>query len=123
MSWRTCAGGCRKTLPPLGELQRRKRGQSIMDPATLERLLIDRRLGELPPDAAALLDAYLQLEAGGRALAEEVDKTIAAAERVSRDEHPARDWPMPPLAGTRPVLRPARRRPGQPATVWIRRVA
>ena len=37
-----------------------------MDPTTLERLLIDRRLGELPPDTAVLLDAYLQVETGAR---------------------------------------------------------
>ena len=94
-----------------------------MDPTTLERLLIDRRLGELPPDTAALLDAYLQVEAGGRAMAEELEKSIAAAERALKAEPPARDWPMPPMAGTTVMRRSERRRPVRPAMVWTRRLA
>jgi anti-sigma factor RsiW len=72
-------------------------GAETVDAATIERLLIDRRLGELQPDAARLLEAYLELCPGARGAAEHVEATMTLARQaVSMEE--ARIGAMPPLS-------------------------
>ena len=72
-------------------------GAETVDAAVLERLLIDRQLGELQPDAARLLKAYLELCPGARGAAEHVEATVTLARQaVSMEE--ARIGAMPPLS-------------------------
>ncbi len=59
-----------------------------MNTETMERLLIDKRLGELPPDTAQLLDAYLAVNPDSAALAAEIDTILKLAGRAL--EPPAR---------------------------------
>jgi anti-sigma factor RsiW len=94
-----------------------------MDPTILERLLIDRRLGELSPDAASLLDAYLQMNPDARAIEAEVTATIDAAQRVLKDERPAQDWPMPTLSMPSATGMSGSTPFPWPAWQWYRRLA
>lgn len=55
-----------------------------MDTETLERLLMDRALGGLTPDAAELMTAYLAHDAAAAARAREFDAAAAAARAVLR---------------------------------------
>lgn len=55
-----------------------------MDTETLERLLMDRALGGLTPDAADLLTAYLAHDAAATARAHEFDAAAAVARAVLR---------------------------------------
>ncbi len=91
-----------------------------MNEDALERLLIDRHLGELEPDTAALLAAYLaadgQLERPAALLAE----TIELAGRVMRKDAPAFDRPMPRLAAPKNLHRVHH---GPRWIAWTRRVA
>jgi hypothetical protein len=67
-----------------------------MNHETLERLLIDRRLGELTDDAEALLDEVLRLTPDAALVAERVDATLHLAGRALRTiDSPA--TPLPPL--------------------------
>ncbi|HOB76342.1 MAG TPA: hypothetical protein PKG54_17665 [Phycisphaerae bacterium] len=50
-----------------------------MDSTTLERLLMDRALGQLSPDTEALLAAWLAEHPAARTLGEEIELTVAAA--------------------------------------------
>jgi anti-sigma factor RsiW len=68
--------------------------RTIMDIETLERLLIDRAAGELPPDTTALLDAFLEKEPELAALALRTDETIRLAKQVLDAPRPVR---LPPL--------------------------
>lgn len=53
-----------------------------MNTQTMERLLIDKRMGELSPDTAQLLDAYLALTPDSAALAAEIDTVLELAGRA-----------------------------------------
>lgn len=67
-----------------------------MDHETLERLLIDRRLGELTEDTEALLEEVLRLTPDAAPLVEKVDTTLQLASGALRPtESPAS--PLPPL--------------------------
>lgn len=68
-----------------------------MDAETLERLLIDRRLGELPPDAARLLDAYLELSPGERGIGARVETTLELARQAVSAER-SEVGPVPMLS-------------------------
>lgn len=50
-----------------------------LNPETLERILFDKSLGELPPDVEALLKAYLQDQPQAVHLAEETERTVNMA--------------------------------------------
>jgi anti-sigma factor RsiW len=65
-----------------------------MDTETLERLLIDRASGELPPDTIALLDALLEKEPELAALARRTNEAIRLAKEVLDAPRPVR---LPPL--------------------------
>lgn len=54
----------------------------IMDREVLERLLMDRALGALTPDVAAVLDAYVAMDAAAAARAREFDAAALAARQV-----------------------------------------
>lgn len=53
-----------------------------MNPVTLDALLMDRALGELAPETAELLDAYLAQHPAAAARANELDATIGQARRL-----------------------------------------
>ena len=53
-----------------------------MNTETLDRLLMDRALGALPPDADALLAAYLDHDSASATRAQEFDAAAAAARRL-----------------------------------------
>jgi hypothetical protein len=64
---------------------------------TLDRLLMDRALGALPPDVEALLDAYLEHDAAGAARAREFGAAAMAARRLLQQPLPT---PLPPFPAT-----------------------
>ena len=71
-----------------------------MNTETLERLLIDRASGELPPDTAALLDAYLQSTPSAAAAAAAIEETLLLAKQaVAPSSEPA----LPPPSFDRPL--------------------
>ena len=76
-----------------------------MDANTMERLLIDKRLGELPPDTEQLLHAYLRLAPGGEAAAAEIDGVISLASQALRQEPLAAPDTLPPLSISEAVRR------------------
>lgn len=93
-----------------------------MNPTILERLLIDRKLGELPPEAEALLEDYLQLNPEHRILAEGVERTLDAAGAVLGRAVDGRNWPLPP----QPLLTTGLAAPGPwriAILTWSRRAA
>jgi hypothetical protein len=56
-----------------------------MKTETLRALLVDRQLGELPPDIAELLDAYIAVVPAARAEAEATSRTVSVTrETVQR---------------------------------------
>ena len=67
-----------------------------MNRDTLEKLMIDRRMGELRPESATLLDAYLDMSPADQATARSIDETInlmkEAVGPIQRDS-----LAMPPL--------------------------
>jgi anti-sigma factor RsiW len=65
-----------------------------MDTETLDRLLIDRAAGELPPDTTALLDAWLEKEPEFAALARRTNETVRLAKLALDAARPVR---LPPL--------------------------
>lgn len=87
-----------------------------MDPETLERLLMDRALGSLPPDAEALLEAYLSHDAAAAERAREFVEASDAARQVLRSTEAAS---LPPFPVTQ-VLKLERARRG---IRWLRNTA
>lgn len=69
-----------------------------MDAETMERLLIDNRLGELSPDTEQLLEAYLHVTPGADAILAEIDSVIDLADRALRADPPAAAEALPPLS-------------------------
>ena len=67
-----------------------------MDAETLDRLLMDRALGALPPDVATLVNAYVERDAAAAARARGFDAAASAARRVLKQEAVA---PLPPFPG------------------------
>ena len=55
-----------------------------MKPETLDALIIDRELGELPADVVELLDNYLQLAPADRQEAETMSRTISTTRETVR---------------------------------------
>ncbi|HKQ49332.1 MAG TPA: hypothetical protein VJZ71_14775 [Phycisphaerae bacterium] len=73
-----------------------------MDHETLERLLIDRQLGELPPDTQRLLEAYMQLSPADAGTSEEIHAVIDVASQALRAEPPPTPEELPPLSLSAP---------------------
>ena len=69
-----------------------------IDREILERLLIDRALGGLPPDVDALLDDYLASDPAAAAEAEKLARTADLAQRALAPPEGANQYPLPPLA-------------------------
>ncbi len=101
-----------------------------MDDKTLERLLIDREVGELSPDANRLIEAYLEVSPQHADLAESVGATIALARQAEGSGQVPPAETLPPLtdrvvAGRRgeslPTRSPKDAAPGP--RVWPRRLA
>jgi anti-sigma factor RsiW len=69
-----------------------------MRPELLEPLLLDRALGELPPEVAALLDEHLARDPNSARQAAELDKTLMFARAVTRLDAEA---PVPALDAAR----------------------
>lgn len=91
-----------------------------MDARTIERLLIDRKLGELSPEAGELLDAHLALRPDLADLAESVDTTIDSARLALRREKAGFVEAMPPRSKRPgPLFRPPRLRD----KAWLRHLA
>lgn len=59
-----------------------------MNPETLESLVVDRELGELSPETADLLEAYLRLSPSARARAGAMAATVGVARATVR-KYPA----------------------------------
>jgi len=93
-----------------------------MDAETMERLLIDNRLGELSPDTVQLLEAYLHVTPDADAILAEIDSVIDLADRALRADPPAAAEALPPLS-IEDALR--RERASQPydRTGWARPLA
>ena len=68
-----------------------------IDPEILERLLIDRALGELSPDAEALLEDYLAREPEASEKAEEIARTVGAARCALAPSEEVDSHALPPL--------------------------
>ena len=68
-----------------------------MNPETLRALLVDRQLGELTPDVAGLLDAYLEAVPSARAEADAVARTVSTTR-----ETVCRFPDLAPTSGTEP---------------------
>jgi hypothetical protein len=76
-----------------------------MKPETLDALLIDRELGELPRDVTELLDSYLEVVPAERRHAEVMTRTIATArEAVRRFPELARDAEPQSLASVITII-------------------
>lgn len=67
-----------------------------MDANVIERLLIDRSLGELSPDVEALLQAHLDSHPGDARLAKEIGDTIARAREALRGAGTEATIALPP---------------------------
>lgn len=89
-----------------------------MNPEVMERLLIDRGMGELSDDVNALLRAYVDARPREARRAEEIDETILLARRALRTTVAERSATPPPFAG---AYRSYRRRATRWA--WTRRLA
>ena len=68
-----------------------------IDREILERLLIDRALGELSPDAEALLEDYLAREPEASEEAEEIARAADLARRALTPSEEVDSHPLPPL--------------------------
>jgi hypothetical protein len=66
-----------------------------MDREVLERLAIDRTLGELPGDTVELLDAYLQVDRQARMIARDIEGTVSIARTALADKAPSSIPPFP----------------------------
>jgi hypothetical protein len=76
-----------------------------MDADAMERLLIDKRLGELPPDTEELLLAYLQLAPSAEAAVAEIDDVIRLASKAIQHGPLTRPHDLPPLSISEAVRR------------------
>lgn len=87
-----------------------------MNPQTLERLLIDRKLGELSAETTELLDAYLAANTEDEHVAREIDRVLTTAHAAL---HQPAEAALPPFPRDR--IDRARNRSGYraPAT-WLR---
>jgi len=83
-----------------------------MDSETLDRLMLDRGLGALPPDCEVLLVAYLETRTKAAAACREIQQTVDLARRALA-EGPAQSLPAFPADR----LMRARQ------SYWVRRVA
>lgn len=73
---------------------------------TLQALLVDRELGELPPEVTELLDAYLELTPAARQEREAMSSTVRAArEAVLRFPELARGTEAQPAPRVVPLAR------------------
>jgi anti-sigma factor RsiW len=79
-----------------------------LDADVLGRLLLDRALGELPPDVEAVLDALLAEDPEARRLAAELSGTVAQARDALTRRAEAQPVDLPPLRFGRPAGRPHR---------------
>ena len=68
-----------------------------IDPEILERLLIDHALGELSPDAEALLADYLAREPKASEEAEEIARAVDVARCALTPSEDAKPYSLPPL--------------------------
>lgn len=68
-----------------------------MNQETLERLIIDRAFGELPPDVETLLDAYLANDPAQAACTREISQTLSYAQEAMKPRQPVA---LPPLKVT-----------------------
>ncbi|MBI5762287.1 MAG: hypothetical protein HZA51_02045 [Planctomycetes bacterium] len=68
-----------------------------MNTESLERLLIDRHLGELSDDAECLLDEFISNSPEAQAAAVAISATLRTAARAM-SVHPNESAPLPPLA-------------------------
>ncbi len=82
-----------------------------MNPETLEALVVDRELGELSPEAADLLEAYLRLSPEARVRAGAMAATVDVARATVR-KHPG----LAPVPRAGPVPLPG-------WTSWLARAA
>jgi anti-sigma factor RsiW len=71
-----------------------------MNPEALDRLLIDRAVGELPPDTSALLEAYLQTDPDASKQAVQLEKTMRLAKKALT---PSPEPALPVPAFNRPL--------------------
>jgi hypothetical protein len=92
-----------------------------MKPETLERLVIDRTLGELAPDTEELLVAYLDANADAARSVEDIRGVIETANRAARIGS-AEEEEGPPLPSPRFVAVASRGR-RRPRAAWAKRVA
>jgi anti-sigma factor RsiW len=89
-----------------------------MDTKLIERLLVDRHLGELPDDVSELLDAYIADKPEYSRLHRELTRMLTLAGQTLNSP-PLTDEPMPVLAPHRPSATPSpRRRFG--IRMWLR---
>lgn len=84
-----------------------------LKPETLERILFDRSLGELAPDVAALLRAYLEDRPQDDRLAKKTDHTVELARHAMVDgsETTVADLPPPSFLRGEGRTRRAKRSP------------
>lgn len=69
-----------------------------MNQETLERLLIDRKLGELPTETTELLEAYLRLQPDRGVLEARVGETVRLAHLALGAREPTTGAALPPLS-------------------------
>ena len=69
-----------------------------MTQETLERLLIDRTLGELPTETTELLEEYLRLRPDRGVIEARVSETVRLARLALRAEEPVEGTALPPLS-------------------------
>lgn len=67
-----------------------------MNRATLEQLLIDRRMGELPGEVGELIDAYLAVQPSDAAVALEINALIKKSCAALQTSSPT-NLPLPPF--------------------------
>ncbi|HWL94159.1 MAG TPA: hypothetical protein VNT79_11560 [Phycisphaerae bacterium] len=67
----------------------------------IERLLIDREMGELSDDAVALLDEFRRLNPAGRESADETVPIVRLARAALREDLPADARPLPMVSFAR----------------------
>lgn len=96
-----------------------------MDRKTMERLLIDRRLGELSPDTQRLLEAYLQTSPVDAATTEEIDSIIDLAAQAMRPGSALSPEELPLLSLSAPQTTSLKSqiRRGGPQVSWLRPLA
>lgn len=84
-----------------------------MNREALEHLIIDRRLGELSDDVAALLDAYLRTSPGDESLVGQIESDLKLAQDALRpaasEDLPLPAFPMQRVSDALMPLPPTRR--------------